>query len=660
MFTKVLIANRGEIAVRIARTCRELGIATVAVYSDVDRDACHVRAADEAVHIGPASAAASYLSIAKIVDAARRSAADAVHPGYGFLAESPALASACADADLAFVGPPAAAMRLMGDKTTARRVAIENEVPVLPGADEASGDGAGLLGRAREIGFPLMVKAAVGGGGRGMRRVETADALPEALAAAGREAQAAFGDARIFLERALVGGRHIEVQILADCRGNSLHLGERDCSIQRRHQKVIEESPAPAVTPAIREQMHAAALRIARAAGYVNAGTVEFLVDREGRFFFLEMNTRLQVEHGVTELVVGRDLVADQLRIAAGEPLGFSQSDVQIRGHAIECRIYAEDPSQGFLPSPGRLGRFAPPGGDGIRNDAGVESGSLVPAEYDPLLAKLLVHGATRDIALERCRKALAAYVVEGVRSNLDLLEAVIALPDFQSGRADLSTVESIRPGELAPCVPDDVLLAAAVADLLPGSAQAGADPWMALGAWRLGGVSDLTYVYRGRSKCVSVARLIGRRAAWRLRIDDRVHEVEALLAASGEIVVLEDGARQTWSVLRDATHLSLAAADGRRYTMAYPLRSLRDVAHSALTAASNVLRAPMHGEVIAVLVREGDQVRAGQPLVILEAMKMEHTIAATAEGVVIAVRCAAGQKVAEAELLLELEIGGE
>ena len=384
MFRTVLVANRGEIAVRIMRTCRELGIRTVAVFSDADRDALHVRSADAAARIGPAPARESYLSTSAVLEAARRSGADAIHPGYGFLSENPEFAEACAVAGFAFIGPSPQAMRLLADKTAARGMAGEIGVPVLPGVHEEAGNGGALLARAREIGFPLMVKAAAGGGGRGMRLVEAEQALPDALASARREALAAFGDERLLLERAVVGGRHIEVQVLGDRQGNMIHLGERDCSIQRRYQKVIEESPSPAVTPELRDRLTDAALRVARAAGYENAGTVEFLVDRDGGFSFLEMNARLQVEHGVSELVTGLDLVALQLAIAAGEPLGLRQEDVRFDGHAIECRVYAEDPTRAYAPSAGRLSVFEPPSGAGIRNDVGVEAGALLPPPPPP------------------------------------------------------------------------------------------------------------------------------------------------------------------------------------------------------------------------------------------------------------------------------------
>ena len=542
MFGKVLVANRGEIALRIFRTCRQLGVRTVAVYSDADRHALHTRCADERVRIGPARATESYLAGAALVEAAHATAADAIHPGYGFLSENADFAEACAAAGIVFVGPPPSAMRAMGDKAAARQLAVGSGVPVLPGSEAGQHDVAALLAGAEAIGYPVMVKAAAGGGGRGMRLVRDRGELQEALEAAGREAAAAFGDARLLLERAVVGGRHIEVQVLADAHDGAVHLGERDCSIQRRYQKVIEESPSPAVDEALRGQLGEAALRIARAAGYRNAGTVEFLLDPSGEFSFLEMNTRLQVEHGVTELISGHELVALQLRVAAGEPIGFAQEEVTLSGHAIECRIYAEQPTRDYLPSSGRLDYFAPPAGEGIRNDVGVETGSVVSMAYDPLIAKLMVHGASRAVAIERCQRALAAYAVDGVQTNLGLLAAVLRHPPFVSGAADLTTLATlVAPAalsppaalataatavalspatpataaalpeeELAPRLGDEVLAAAAVVSLLPRHSTAGIDPWDALGAWRGDGTVTLSFGYQGRSFAVAGSRWPG------------------------------------------------------------------------------------------------------------------------------------------------------
>jgi 3-methylcrotonyl-CoA carboxylase alpha subunit len=660
VFEKVLVANRGEIALRVFRTCRQMGIRTVAVYSDADRGALHARDADERVRIGPASPAESYLSSTAIIEAARASGADAIHPGYGFLAESPQFAEACASAGIVFIGPSPDAMRAMGDKSSARRLAVANDVPVLPGSEEQEHSDDALCVRAEAIGFPVMVKAVGGGGGRGMRLARERGELPEALAAARREAMAAFGDDRLLLERAVVGGRHIEVQVLADAHGAAVHLGERDCSIQRRFQKVIEESPSPAVDAALRRELGEAALRIVRAAGYENAGTVEFLFDADGTYYFLEMNTRLQVEHGVTELTSGRDLVALQLRIASGEPLGFTQDDVRLSGHAIECRLYAEDPVRGYLPSAGRLTYFAPPEGAGIRNDAGVESGSAVAAEYDPLIAKLLIHASSREKAVERCRRALAAYAVDGVQTNLGLLAAVMAHPAFVSGAADLTTLATLPEADLAPRLPDDVLCAAAAADLLPRANEVGTDAWAAVGAWRSDGAVALSYGYHGGAFAVTGQRLIGRERAWRLSIDHREHEVEATMEGPGAIAVTANGVRRRWTVARRGPRVVLESPDGGRYTLSYGERAAGGGRSAAAVSGSSLLRAPMPGSIVQVLVEEGDRVRARQPLVVLEAMKMEHVIEAPADAAVKRVACREGDTVAEGDLLVELAIGDE
>ena len=443
---KVLIANRGEIAVRVIRACREQGIGTVAVFSEADREALHVLMADEAYPIGPPPAAESYLSIEKLVRVATTAGADAVHPGYGFLAENAAFAEACGAAGLVFVGPPPAAIRAMGDKTAARRIAREMGVPMVPGTVEpvASDDEAHRV--AREIGFPVMIKAAMGGGGKGMRLVGAVEELDAALRMARGEAAAAFGDGSVYLERYVVEPRHIEVQILADAHGRVIHLGERECSIQRRHQKLVEESPSPFVDPAMRERLGDAACRVAKAAGYVNAGTVEFLADADRNFYFLEMNTRLQVEHPVTEMVTGIDLVREQLRIAAGEPLGLRQEEVTWRGSAIECRINAEDPFAGWLPSPGTITGLRAASGPWVRDDSGAYEGATIPRYYDTLVAKLIVWGEDRPAAIRRMTRALSEYKIVGVRTTIPVLERIIAHPDFHAGRLSTQFLERVLP----------------------------------------------------------------------------------------------------------------------------------------------------------------------------------------------------------------------
>jgi len=486
-FGKVLIANRGEIAVRVIRACREMGIATVAVFSDADRESLHVLLADEAVLLGPAPAAESYLAIDKIIAAARATRADAVHPGYGFLAENAAFADACAAAGLTYIGPPPAAIRAMGDKMAARRTAIQMKVPVVPGTERPLADDAEAARVAGEVGYPVMIKAALGGGGKGMRLVRQPSELAGALRAARSEAGGAFGDSSVYIERYIDEPRHIEIQVLADGHGGVVHLGERECSIQRRHQKLIEESPSPVVTPEMRRQMGDAACRIAAAAGYVNAGTVEFLVDRDRRFYFLEMNTRLQVEHPVTELVTGRDLVKEQLRIAAGEKLGFTQDDVTWTGWAIECRINAEDPYANFIPSPGLIEGLRPPSGPWVRDDSGVYEGYTVPRFYDTLMAKLIVWGADREAAIARMARALGEYKVVGIQTTIPVLQHIMGHPDFLAGRLSTQFMERLmhadRP-EAAGRHRTVAIIAAALAAYDRAGRQAPI-PSSGLSAWR-------------------------------------------------------------------------------------------------------------------------------------------------------------------------------
>jgi acetyl-CoA carboxylase biotin carboxylase subunit len=445
-FRKVLVANRGEIAVRVVRACREMGIRSVAVFSEPDRTALHVRLADEALPIGPAPSRASYLCIDRVLSAARASGADAVHPGYGFLAENPAFARACEEAGIAFIGPRSETIALMGEKTSARREAVAAGVPVVPGTLEPLADETELAREAERIGYPVMLKAAAGGGGKGLRLVTSPAELRQSLARARSEARGAFGDESVYLEKALPRARHVEIQVLADHHGHAVHLFERECSIQRRHQKVIEESPSPFLTPALRQQMGELAVALVKRTGYVNAGTLEFLVDQERKAWFLEMNTRLQVEHPVTEMVTGLDLVKAQIRVAQGEPLAFRQEDLRQRGHAIECRVYAEDPDAGFLPSPGTILALRVPGGPGVRDDSGVYEGWTVPIDYDPLLSKLVVWAESRDEALCRMRRAVAEYRVVGVKTTLALFDRVLAHPAFETGDFDTSFLDTALP----------------------------------------------------------------------------------------------------------------------------------------------------------------------------------------------------------------------
>ena len=499
MFNKILVANRGEIAVRVMRTLSEMGISTVAVYSDADAGALHVQCADEAVCLGEPEPAASYLDIDKVIAAARETGAQAIHPGYGFLSENPEFARAVTDAGIVFIGPSAEAMEQLGDKTTARRMMADSGVPIIPGMSASESDVEKLASAAESIGYPVLIKAAAGGGGKGMRVVEAPDELAQAAELATSEARAAFGDGSIYLEKFLKNPRHVEFQIFADQQGHTVHLFERECSIQRRHQKIIEETPSPAVDPELRDRMGQAAVAAARAAGYVNAGTVEFLLDSDGGFYFLEVNTRLQVEHPVTEMITGLDLVRIQVEVAAGNPLPFRQEDLSARGHSIECRIYAEDPVGGFLPSPGRVLLAATPEGPGVRYDCGVFSGADVPVHYDPIMGKLIVHAGNREWAIARMIRALEGCVILGVRTSIEFMIAVLRSQQFVDGDTHTRFIDE-HMADWAPDESSDAI--ALVGDLLERrttsvvsaasgngpSAMDRSSPWRRLGAWTLEG----------------------------------------------------------------------------------------------------------------------------------------------------------------------------
>jgi 3-methylcrotonyl-CoA carboxylase alpha subunit len=651
MISRLLIANRGEIAVRIIRTCREMGIETIAVYSDPDRRALHVLEADGAVQIGGAAPGESYLNIPAVVKAALDSGCEAVHPGYGLLSENAVFAQACLDAGLVFVGPPPSAISAMGDKAAARRLVAERGVPIIPGYEGDQASPAELLKHAKEIGFPVMIKAAAGGGGRGMRFVESAAGFEQAAESARREAERAFGDGRLILERAITGGRHVEVQVLADNHGATVHLGERDCSVQRRHQKVIEESPSPIIDAEMRRQMGEAAVEAARAVDYTNAGTVEFMVDAGRNFYFLEMNTRLQVEHGVTELVTGLDIVALQLRVAAGEPLPFSQDDIRFNGHAIESRIYAEDPANDYLPSAGRITVFEPPTGPGIRNDVGTYAGDEISTYYDPMLAKLLTHGRDRAEALQRMREALAAYRVEGVKTNIPLLRAVLAHPVFQRGEATTDFLkDQADPEALVAGVTEDALLAAFGAVVL--GARTGGDPWMAAGVWRVSNARELQLLHGGRVYALKGRRPAGAADVWVVEWDGTEHEAKFSTAA-GRIVMESGGIARTAAVRRRDGGVEVSV---RGQTYFFALGHAEEKHPHLETHKEKGLTAPMPGLVLRVLVKEGDRVRTHQSLVVLEAMKMEHAIEAPHDGVVKKVHCAEGGRVDEGQLLIEIE----
>ena len=654
VFAKVLVANRGEIARRVMRTCARLGVATVAVYSDVDRGEPHVREADEAVAIGPAPAAASYLDIDAVLGAASATGADAIHPGYGFLSENAAFAEACSTHGVAFIGPSPEAIRLMGDKAAAKRLAVAAGVPVIPGVHDEDLDDAALAHAAAEVGYPILLKAVAGGGGKGMRRVDAAADLPAAAAAARRESQAAFGDDRLLLERLVERPRHVEVQVVGDHHGTIVHLFERECSIPRRHQKVIEETPSPTVDPALRERMGELAVAAARAVEYTGAGTVEMLLsDVTRELFFLEMNTRLQVEHPAPEMVTGVDLVEWQLRVAAGEPIPLAQDELRQSGHAIEARVYAEDPARGHLPQTGRVRALSLPRGPGVRVDSGIEAGSEVTPHYDPMLAKVVVHAADRSSAVTALRAALEEMAVVGVATNVEFLAAIAATPAFAAGELTTSFIDEHLP-DWHPPAASPVVLAAAVAALArPGASR---DPWRRLGPWRgaVGGwrvtLADGDVRHELTVRSPSASRLVVRSGArW-----DAVVET-----ASDVVAVAHDGAvhRPVAAVQRDArsedvTVWAHGGGQTRRFQLVAPTRH----ADAGMTLAGSALVSPMPGTVAQVQVEVGQVVPAGATLVIVEAMKMEHPVTAPVHARVVALHVEAGQSVLADEPLVELE----
>ncbi len=653
IFNKVVIANRGEIAVRIIRACRELGIRAVAVYSEADREALHVRLADEAYAIGPASATNSYLRADTIVEVARMCDAEAIHPGYGFLSERAHFARACAEAGIVFVGPPAEAIELMGSKIASKRLAVAQDVPVVPGYDGADQDAATLAVEAERIGYPLLIKASAGGGGKGMRVVNAAAEFGAALEGAQREALTAFGDDAVLLEKLIVRPRHVEIQIMADAHGNVVYLGERECSIQRRHQKIVEESPSVALTPELRARMGQAAVRVARAVGYHNAGTVEFMLDAAGQFYFLEMNTRLQVEHPVTEGVTGIDLVQLQLAVAAGQPLPFAQADVTLRGHAIEVRVYAEDPVT-MLPSIGQVALFTPPEGPGVRNDVGVASGDDVGVNYDPLLAKLIVTAPTRQAAIGRLQRALADYAVLGVTTNLPLLQAIMTHPAFSAGDTTTDFLQTYAVAEAlqAPAeVPSLVLYGAALSDLLAPAAHA--DPWAHL--WRARGAKQLLRYQVGETEYVVEAAERGAQM-WQLAVGEHAADVRVVAWRDQNLTLGVDDTHVRLSVVRGADSI-MVARNGHSYRLqrTQPL-SIDAVGGGQVVGGQSNLQAPMPGTIVKVLVQAGSAVVANQPLLVMEAMKMEHTIVAPYAGVVTAVHFSAGQLVPGGATVIELD----
>jgi 3-methylcrotonyl-CoA carboxylase alpha subunit len=646
MFASVLIANRGEIAVRIARTARRLGLRTIAVYSQADAGALHVRLADEAHLIGPAPAAESYLAAGRLIEVAKRAGAACIHPGYGFLAENPEFAEACAAAGIVFIGPPPAAIRAMGLKDAAKALMEKAGVPVVPGYHGARQEPKFLREKAYEIGYPVLIKAVAGGGGKGMRRVDKHAEFEAALAGAMREAKSAFGDDRVLVEKYVASPRHIEIQVFGDARGNVIHLNERDCSLQRRHQKVIEEAPAPGMSLGLRAAMGQAAVAAATAVGYVGAGTVEFIAEAgkglaADRFWFMEMNTRLQVEHPVTEAVTGLDLVEWQFRVAAGEPLPLAQSDVPLAGHAVEARLYAEDPEKGFLPSTGRLVALDFPSGEGIRVDAGVAAGSDVTPYYDPMIAKLIAHGRNRAEALDRLASALDRTMVAGPRTNLAFLAALVKSDGFRGEQFDTGFIErNLAALKAVPRGFDRAAAAFGVAHLLAReqariaarSAWDGASPWDATDGFQLAGGRGAALPVLVDGENASAALSYGANGT-RVAIDGEEAAADAQAVEAGDAVYVLRGGRQTVVRLRDFEAIDVEHLD-----------------------TGGLITAPMHGKVLAILVERGAAVAKGERVALIEAMKMEHALTAPIAGTVAEVAAVAGNQVAEGAKVMVIE----
>jgi 3-methylcrotonyl-CoA carboxylase alpha subunit len=662
MFAKILIANRGEIACRVIRTARRLGVRTVAVYSEADAKALHVELADEARPIGPPPARESYLKVDAILDAARKSGAQGIHPGYGFLSENAAFAEACAAAGVTFIGPPASAIRAMGGKSEAKALMEKAGVPLVPGYHGTDQDPALLAREAARIGYPVLIKASAGGGGKGMKVATSPEELPEQIASARREAMAAFGDDRLLIEKYLARPRHVEIQVFADNHGNGVYVFERDCSIQRRHQKVVEEAPAPAMDPALRRRMGEAAVAAARAIGYVGAGTVEFLLDANGSFYFMEMNTRLQVEHPVTEMISGQDLVEWQLRVASGEPLPLTQDDLTLRGHALEVRLYAEDPERDFLPQTGRLEHLSfPPESSHVRIDTGVRAGDAISIHYDPMIAKLIVWDVDRTAAIRRLRDALGETRVVGLATNVRFLEAIIAHPAFMAADLDTRFIDRHR-GDLSPRAASTsprVLAFAALGVLLEraNAAQVQAlaspdaqSPWTRTDGWRLNEEATDSLGFREESDVVTVPVAYARNG-YRLTLPGgRSLLARGEFAPDGTLDADFDGVRLSCVWVRHGSEINVFDAGGsHRIALVDPLADA-----SAEEGGGGRVTAPMPGRVTALLVEPGAAVERGQPLMVLEAMKMEHTIRAPQAATVRALRYAVGDQVEDGALLVE------
>jgi len=668
MFTKILIANRGEIACRVAATARRMGIKTVAVYSEADAGSKHVAVCDEAVCIGPAAAKDSYLRGEKIIEVARATGAQAIHPGYGFLSENAAFAEAVQDAGLTFIGPPGSSMRAMGSKSAAKQLMEGANVPLVPGYHGDEQDPAFLRQQADRIGYPVLLKASAGGGGKGMRVVERSEDFESALASCKREAISSFGDDKVLVEKYLIRPRHIEIQVFADSHGDCVYLHERDCSVQRRHQKVLEEAPAPGMPLDRRAAMGEAAVNAARAVGYVGAGTVEFIANQDGSFYFMEMNTRLQVEHPVTEMITGTDLVEWQLRVAFGEPLPKKQHELAIHGHAIEARVYAENPEKGFLPSIGTLRHMDVPravefelGTDGmnpaaVRVDSGVREGDAISPFYDPMIAKLIVWGADRTQALARLSQALGEFRIVGLATNIAFLKRLVEGEAFSNADLDTGLIErhgaTLFPAPTA--APLGVLALAALALVEAGQAANESDPWSRPNGWRMNGDyrrvlsfnDDYSTNQEGGAYRVG---LTYRHAGWEIDLGGERQRVE-LVKRDGAELSLRLGETALHGCVQRDGDLFHVFTGGRHYTLAYN----DPMAHAGeVEAAGGRLTAPMPGKVVAVLVQSGKDVKKGEPLVIMEAMKMEHTIAAPSDGLVEEVLYGVGDQVADGAPLL-------
>ena len=664
MFKRILIANRGEIACRVIKTARRLGIKTVAVYSDADRNARHVAMADEAIHIGPSPARDSYLVADKIIAAARRTGAEAIHPGYGFLSENAGFAEACAKAGIVFIGPPPSAIHAMGSKSEAKKIMEKAKVPLVPGyhGDDQSPE---LLAKeAGRIGFPVLIKASAGGGGKGMRVVEEAPKFADALAGAKREAKASFADDHVLIEKYLTRPRHIEIQVFADSHGNCVHLFERDCSIQRRHQKVIEEAPAPGMDPARRKAMGEAAVAAARAIGYQGAGTVEFIANQDGTFYFMEMNTRLQVEHPVTEAITGQDLVEWQLVVAAGGRLPLTQDQLGIDGHAVEVRLYAEDPGRNFLPSTGTLVHLRlPEEGPHVRVDTGVRQGDTVTPFYDPMIAKVIVHDRDRASAMRRMAALMGETEVVGATTNAALLKALCSHPAFVGGEVDTGFIERHRDTLFATLKPaDDRMLAVAtLARLMEFEPSARSnDPWDQKSGFRLLDEGHDDVRWKDGEREVTVIARHWRNGGIGLELPSGTLEARVRRTDEGRLAIWLGGDTFAATVVRRTTADGVdyaVFADGASRTLRL-VDPLDVTQYEAVASGEGAVKAPLPGKIIDLRVKAGDKVSKGQPLLVLEAMKMEHTLAAPADGTVKTVRYAVGEQVVEGAELVEFEAG--